>query len=469
MKRFLPQSLSGQIAVVMTLALLAASAVNFLFLVGERSRAGLIEMSGPPMARFVDAASEIASRPSDRRGPPPGRRGRPPGSRLSVDDFSLASRERYEPHGQLERRLRQAFDDAEVRVEKVSAATRRVGDRPRDRIRDVLRRPGKRPAGREVALSARLEDGRWVNASFLMREPAGEDMLSLGASTLILFASVLTAALWISRRLSRPLRDLAEASAKVGSGDGGGDLPLSGPEDVRSAISAFNAMNRRVDALLREKDVMLGAIGHDLRTPLASIRIRLETMEPEAERLKAIATLEETAELLETILEFARQGRSAETPQKLDAAVLVEDLVEDYAETGAPVSLGESRRAPLECRPVLFRRMLRNLIDNAVAYGGAARLHVRPGPDQTEIAVEDEGPGMSEQEIAVAREPFVRTDASRNRSLGGAGLGLALADSICRSHGGRMDIVNRPTGGLSVRLILPTPKSGEGAPSQSED
>lgn len=461
MTRFLPRSLSGQIALVMTVALLAASAVNFLFLLAERSRAGLIEMSGPPMARFVDVVSEMESHPGLLREPPPMRRLRPPGSRLTVDPFSLASRSRYDPHPQLRARLQKAFSDADVEIEAVEAATRRLPANRRGRPGGDNRGPNDGRPAREVALSARVADGRWFNATFVMREPSGEEALRLGASTLILFICILAATLWISRILSRPLRALTEASARVGFGEEGADLPLSGPEDVRSAITAFNAMSRRVNGLLREKDVMLGAIGHDLRTPLASLRIRLETMEPESERIKAVATIEETAQLLESILEFARHGRSGEPLTVLDACVLVEDLAEDYAETGAPVAMGDHSRAPLACRPILFRRLLRNLIDNAVRYAGSATLHVRPGPVETEILVEDDGPGMTESDMAVAREAFVRSDTSRSRSTGGAGLGLALADAICRSHGGRMELSNRTSGGFRVRLILPTPASPE--------
>src|SRR5215510_909022 len=135
-------------------------------------------------------------------------------------------------------------------------------------------------------------------------------------------------------------------------------------------------MSLRVSQLLGEKDVMLGALGHDLRTPLASLRIRIETMEPEAERLKAVRTIEEASQLLEDILELARQGRSSEPVQTIDISVLVQDIVEDYSETGAPVTLTSVDKAPVACRPVLFRRALRNLIDNAVSYGERARLSV---------------------------------------------------------------------------------------------
>src|SRR5690606_15549179 len=193
------------------------------------------------------------------------------------------------------------------------------------------------------------------------------------------------AALWIASRLGRPLRDLTAAAQQVGAAGEPQEVKVQGPGDVRQTLEAFNAMSRRVTQLLREKDVMLGALGHDLRTPLASLRIRIESMEPEAERLKAIRPIEEASGLPEDILELARQGRSKEPVQTMDISIIVEDMVEDYAETGAPVSLTSSEKAPVACRPVLFRRALRNLIDNAISYGERARLSVFRLDDEVHV------------------------------------------------------------------------------------
>jgi signal transduction histidine kinase len=210
-----------------------------------------------------------------------------------------------------------------------------------------------------------------------------------------------------------------------------------------------------VSQLLGEKDVMLGALGHDLRTPLASLRIRIETMEPEAERQKAIRTIEEASRLLEDILELARQGRSSEPVQTIDISILVQDIVEDYAETGAPVTLASYERSPVVCRPVLFRRALRNLIDNAVAYGKTAQLSVSKTGADVLVRVEDDGPGMSGDALASAMRPFMRGETSRSRETGGAGLGLTLADAIVKTHGGSLELANRTPNGLVATIRLP--------------
>jgi signal transduction histidine kinase len=308
---------------------------------------------------------------------------------------------------------------------------------------------------REGVFSVPFADGRWLNASFFSPLPPGGEIYRLGATTFVAFACVLIAALWIASRLSRPLRDLTEAAAHVGAAGQPQAVEVRGPSDVRQTLEAFNAMSTRVSQLLGEKDVMLGALGHDLRTPLSSLRIRLESMEPESERNKAVKTIEETTQLLEAILELARQGRSNEPVQMMDVSILVQDMVEDYAETGAPVTLTTAERAPAACRPLLMRRLLRNLIDNAVTYGGAARVSVARRDGQIEIGVDDDGPGMTPEALAAATRPFVRGDASRSRTTGGAGLGLALADAIASTHKGALVLSNRTPHGLSAVVRLP--------------
>jgi signal transduction histidine kinase len=189
-------------------------------------------------------------------------------------------------------------------------------------------------------------------------------------------------------------------------------------------------------------------------------------MEPEAERLKAIRTIEEATELLEDILELSRQGKSREPERTMDVSVLVEDMVEDYAETGAPVTLISTQRSLAVCRPVLMRRALRNLIDNAASYGGAARVTVEHGAGQVSIHIDDDGPGMTDEALRKATDPFYRGEASRNRDTGGAGLGLTLCEAIARAHGGSLTLQNRASNGLraTVKLPLAAPQ-GAAAPA----
>jgi signal transduction histidine kinase len=499
-------------------ALLVASMVNFAILMGERYRADINEQSGPAIARFVDFASEIKGRTLPDRARLMAM-GRPGGGRFMLGSDNPIDLRGLKRDGGLEQRLHRALSDADIEFGEVRAATRVVtrpermrggggfgpggfgpggfqgqgpggfgGPPPGDpgtpagfapggpqdsQFRPPMMAPttganGPLPQGsprpmreaREIVLAAQLADGQWLNGTVMSPEPPDSDVLLLGISTFVTFAFVLGAALWVARRLSRPLQDLASAASRVGAAAAEPEeVIVRGPGDVRQTLEAFNAMSRRVSQLLGEKDVMLGALGHDLRTPLSSLRIRIESMEPESERLKAVKTIEEANQLLEDILELARQGRSSEPVKTMDISVLVEDIVEDYAETGVPVTLISSQKAPVACRPVLFRRALRNLIDNAVAYGKTARLSVLKSGNDVLVRIEDDGPGMSEEALATATRPFLRGEASRSRATGGSGLGLTLADAIAKAHGGALELTNRSPHGLAatVRLPLATP------------
>jgi signal transduction histidine kinase len=502
-KSILPRNLLGQLALVMAGALLVASAVNFVLLLGERQRSALIEQSGPPMARFADIAAIVFADPSTDLIRPNGiGRQQGPG-RYSLQPINLVEAHGLSRDATLEARLREAMTDAGVTPRDVRASTRtllrpdrisnaisaliRARDRasgngpgdfrpPRDRD-DRAGPPGRDgpfaqhgpfgrdgPPGldpppvqewREILLSVQLPDKRWLTSFTLSPESTRGDAFLVAASTFVIFICVFAAALWVASRLSRPLRDLAAAAGRVGDADEPQPVVVRGPGDVRQTIEAFNAMSRRVSQLLREKDVMLGALGHDLRTPLSSLRIRLETMEPEAERLKAVKTIEEASDLLEDILELSRRGKSSEPERAMDVSVLVEDVVEDYAETGAPVTLISTQKSIAVCRPVLMRRALRNLIDNATTYGGLARLTVETGAGMVSIHVDDDGPGMTPDALSNATDPFYRGEASRNRSTGGAGLGLTLCEAIARAHRGSLTLQNRTPRGLRATVQLP--------------
>ncbi len=494
MKYFLPRNLPGQLALVIAGALLVASAVNFVLLLGERERAALIEQSGPQMARFADVAAVVFDNPPTQFVRPAGIGGPQGPVRYSLQPSNLVDTNNLPRHGVLEQRLRTALSDVGVTPLDVRASTRTLPmpDRisysilalahNRDRgpnnqpgeVRGQRSRPergsGRRQMDdrdrteqgpppiqeqREILLSAQLPDGRWLSSFTMMPESTRGDVILLAASTFVIFVCVFAAALMVASRLSRPLRELAAAAGRVGDADEPQQVVVRGPGDVQQTIQAFNAMSRRVSQLLREKDVMLGALGHDLRTPLASLRIRLETMEPEAERLKAVRTIEEASDLLEDILELSRQGKSSEPERTMDVSVLVEDIVEDYAEIGAPVSLVSTQRSVAVCRPVLMRRALRNLIDNATTYGKEARLTVEKGAGQLSIHVDDDGPGMTDEALSKAADPFYRGEVSRNRSTGGAGLGLTLCDAIARAHGGSLTLTNMTPSGLRATIRLP--------------
>ena len=222
-------------------------------------------------------------------------------------------------------------------------------------------------------------------------------------------------------------------------------------------------MEARIAALLDEKDVMLGAIGHDLKTPLAALRVRIESVEDDVERSRMASSIEDITRTLDDILSLARVGRPSDQPENTEIAALTASVVEEFEDMGEQVTLGETKRIALTVRATWLRRALRNLIANALRYGGgAARVSLARGEREVAIRVEDDGPGIPESEIQAMLEPFRRGESSRSRETGGAGLGLTLARAIADQHGGSLHLANRRgadgnIAGLTAEIRLPVP------------
>ena len=456
MRRFLPKSLIGQIALVMAAALLIAQAINFGVIFNERQRASHTQIEAPPIGRFVMMLQRLAPLDAGQRQIMVHERGRR--GRFAIDSESAVPAQASEER--IVARLREQAAENGVQLRDARAAVRDVTELPRrfrnrmtpeeqERAQDRMRRM------QALILSAQLPDGSWVNARMLTPKPNPWLAARLAGSTLLIYLLILAAMVWIASRLARPLRALTAAAQSF---EGKGEAPQvepQGPADVRRAILAFNAMSARVGTMLDEKDRMLGAIGHDLRTPLASLRIRAESVEPEEERAKMIATIEEMTALLDDALALARSGRATEEVRAVDIGALTDAIVEEFRSLGQDVHFEEGPRLTASVQPNLLRRAVRNLIDNAVKYGGSAVATVREHEGGVAIEVADNGPGIPDGAIGKVQEAFVRLEQSRNRETGGSGLGLALARGAAVAHGGRLELENRSEGGLIARIVLP--------------
>jgi signal transduction histidine kinase len=227
-----------------------------------------------------------------------------------------------------------------------------------------------------------------------------------------------------------------------------------GPEDIHRAARAFNAMNDQVRRTLESQRQLLSAVGHDLRTPITAMRISTEFVGDAEVRERLEKNLTELQELTEAVLDAAR-GAGWEQTRKIDLAALIESLCADLEEIGKPVTWTIHAAAPLDCRPNELRRAVRNLIENAIAYGKTADVRLCATPTEYEIKVDDQGPGIPEADHARVFEPFVRLETSRSTETGGTGLGLTLVKAIVEGHGGSVSLENRPEGGLRARLHLP--------------
>ncbi|OHC61649.1 MAG: hypothetical protein A2040_11025 [Rhodocyclales bacterium GWA2_65_19] len=267
--------------------------------------------------------------------------------------------------------------------------------------------------------------------------------------------AVIAVALVAVRLVTRPLQRLAAAADAFGRDLESPPLEESGPTETRRAAEAFNRMQGRIKRLVAERSRALAAVSHDLRTPLTRMRLRAELVDDEDLRAQIGADIDDMQAMVESTLDYLRGLRENEAVQEIDIEALLQSLATDEQALGRPVALEAGAVAPFAGRLSALRRALANLVDNAVKYGGAARMRVEDGPDALRLAVEDSGPGIPEDALASVVEPYIRLETSRSRATGGVGLGLAIARDAARLHGGDLRLENRPEGGLRALLILP--------------
>lgn len=309
------------------------------------------------------------------------------------------------------------------------------------------------PAG--LTLSVPLADGSWLNVATRYRAPPVEWAWQSIIPTLLAALAIVVVAVLMVRRIARPLTALAAAAERLGRGETVEALQETGPREVRRTTAAFNAMQERLTRFVRDRTVMLAAISHDLRTPITALRLRAELVDDAETRGKLLQILEEMQRMTESTLAFAREEAAREDSRRVDLTALVESLCDDLAELGMDVSCTGAGREPLTCRPVSLKRAVRNLIENAVAYGRRARVAVEGSRDNVRIVLDDDGPGIPADDMERVFGPFVRLEGSRSRDTGGIGLGMAIARSIIRGHGGDIALANRPEGGLRATILLP--------------
>jgi signal transduction histidine kinase len=266
--------------------------------------------------------------------------------------------------------------------------------------------------------------------------------------------------LWAVARLMRPVRLLAEAADRLGRDVNAPPLPEGGPSEVATAARAFNVMAGRIRRFVADRTQMLAAIGHDLRTPITRLRLRAEFMDDDEQRRKMLSDLDEMEQMIAATLAFARDDAAAEPASPIDLAALCRTVADEAAdarpELAEAISFDGPERLTVRARPIALKRAIANLVSNALAYGGAARLTLSARDGGTvRLAVEDDGPGIPEAELEGVFAPFKRLEASRNRETGGTGLGLTIARNILRAHGGDVVLANRPGGGLRAVASLP--------------
>lgn len=456
-------SLGTELVVLLLVALVVAQAASFVVFTDDReaavraaNRAGLIES----VASVTRLLQEIA-----------------PGRRAALADAASTPRIRYwtsaesaTPPGPRDSQLalpamqfQRIFPD----LPEAPRMTVITGSRDDDDRSAGQRRPGGAAGGPgggrppflgdtyDVLVSIPFTDGGWINAQTRVRaEPVPIPWPSLISAALMAIAILVIVGL-IVRRATQPLAALADRVEAFGRGAPSMTLPETGPREVRRLTSSFNLMQERLARFIADRTRMLAAIGHDLRTPITSLKIRAELLDDDEARDKMVATLDDMQRMTEATLAFAREDADGEPLRSVDVNALVESLCDDLAAMGRDVTFAGVERLPYPCRPTALRRAVANLVENAVRYGDRARVALAETPDGPRITIDDDGPGIPPERIEEVYKPFVRLETSRSRETGGSGLGLSIARSIVLAHGGELTLANRREGGLRAEIRLP--------------
>ena len=376
--------------------------------------------------------------------------------RFDLAQVPSVTHENHAAKGTVAARIRSLMGDSfsrAIRVE-VHEARRRVMPLPNlsPRMAEMhARMMGGRLSAIEMEISIALSGGSWLNVGTRFERPpiqwSRAALLRFGLTAGLLLLAVFW---FVLTRLTRPLGALAVAAERFGRGEATGPLAPVGPREVRDLTAAFNTMQDRITRFVADRTQMLAALAHDLRSPLTALRVQTELVSDTETRKALTQSLDEMTAMTEATLAFAKGvGRNEKV-----VSVAIGDIVEAAA-TDARVSVTGGAPVTLRLRRQAVTRALRNLIENALRYGAAARVGWQVADGHLEIRVDDDGPGIPEAEIDKVVTPYYRLEASRSRQTGGHGLGLAIARGVALSHGGELILENRAGGGLRAMLRLP--------------
>jgi len=322
-------------------------------------------------------------------------------------------------------------------------------------------RPPPPPGGGPRRLAIGLADGGWL--IFTDRPPPPPPFFFGPFGTSIVFA-VLTSLLlgvWAARGLVGPLRALAAAARDFDFEREPQPLPHRGPEEIRIAAGAFEAMRWRIRSLVEDRTRMLAAMGHDLRTPITRLRLRSEYVTDGALRAEIQRDLAGMAAMIDGALTYLVEGRHREPPALVDLATTVQTICDGWADLGRDVAYEGPDHLVARLRPTAIERAFANLVDNALKYGRRCRVRLNTAGGEVVVEVEDDGPGIDEAERPAMLQPFVRGDAARNMDdHRGFGLGLAIVQAVVDGHRGRLEFASVEPHGLRVRVVLPATGQG---------
>lgn len=454
--RLLPQSLGGQLLAMLLLALAITQGLGLILLTDERNRAVRAALGLEAAGRAANVALLLDDAPADLRAEIL-RSADSPLVRFEVGPGPTAPHNSSEAApflDQIRRILGQPEREVLADIQALPVTTLAVPNGMPTAMRpmhEAMMAAHAEPI--ELTLSIRLAGGDWLNVRTMFIRPGLQLSPRAVLPLLLMVVAVALVAWGTARRVVGPMRALAVSADRLGRGLDANPLPLTGPSEVRDTIQAFNRMQDRLTRFVSERTHMLASLSHDLRSPLTAMRLRIEMLDETEDSVRLKALVEEMQVMVEATLEFARGVAKTEPAATVDLAAMLGDLVADVG--GDRATLAPLSSVSATVRPHALNRALRNLIDNAVRYGGVAEVSLTQEPGFALITVADKGPGLPEDQLEAVFEPFVRLEASRNRDTGGVGLGLAIARTIIQAHGGTIQLHNRTGGGLNAIVRLP--------------
>lgn len=306
-----------------------------------------------------------------------------------------------------------------------------------------------------AVVSLRLPDRTWINFSLVAQTAHPEDGHGTLLSTSLMALGAITLSLLLVRWLTRPLSTFVDAARRICRGGEVVTVPEDGPTEIRTLAVAFNEMQGRIKRMVDDRTLALAAVGHDLKTPITRLRLRLDDAAEPATRAAMAADLDEMEHMIEQALAWLAGDRDDEALRQVDVAAILATLTDDHTDAGHDVTLEGDHPAIVLGRRLALKRAFGNLLDNAIKYGGRATVRIVTKGDGIEVEIADDGPGIAAEDRARVLDPFVRLEPSRNRETGGWGLGLAIARRVVEAHGGRLVLAEGNPRGLVARVRLP--------------
>ena len=481
-KKILPRTLRSQIVWLLLSSLLIAQSVSFFLIIGERSLVSMDQRIDQSLNEFFTFADLVDATPDYLHDDlllsinDPNRFFRlNEDFQLMKTDPLLTQDNRSNTIAQ--KRLLQRIKDTDFRMGNALIIITPVTNNEYEKVNNSYAEfiAQHEPSGLNrwqqwlkpelsydrIDTEVQLASGLWLYGSFKLEKLSTGIQIMLLGLTLLTVTIVSLVGVFIILRMTKPISSLADASEKLGKGQVVDRLEEIGSADIRHATSAFNTMNTRVMLLLENQKQMLGDISHDLRSPLTSLRLRLENLDDGQSKEKMISTVDEMNGMIASILTFTRQQADenhSEATEKVELKNFFYSLIEEYTDTHRDCHLdyNVNQVNHFECRYISLRRALRNIIDNGLRYGNKVNIIVTNlNQRQLNINIRDNGPGIPEQHLNDVLKPFFRPDQARAHNDGGIGMGLAISESIITSHGGVLKLGNHPEGGVEAFISLP--------------